>query len=92
MTETTKKTTAKKAPAKKTVAAKPANPEIAAKKPAAKKVVAKKTVAAPVAEVVAAPAHEQISQRAYLIWANRGFSHGDPKQDWIQAERELKRA
>jgi hypothetical protein len=85
--ETTKKTTAKKAPAKK-VAAKKAP----AKKTPAKKAIAKKAIAAPVAEVVAAPAHEQISQRAYLIWANRGFTQGDANQDWIQAERELKRA
>ena len=90
--ETTKKTTTKKAPAKKTVAAKSATPAPTAKKAPAKKVIAKKATVAPVAEVAAAPAHEQISQRAYLIWANRGFRQGDPNQDWIQAERELKRA
>ena len=92
MTESTKKTTAKKAPAKKAVAAKPAAIQIAETKAPTKKVAAKKAIATPVAEVVATPPHEQISQRAYLIWANRGFSHGDPNHDWIQAEQELKRA
>ena len=89
--ETTKKTTAKKAPVKKAVATKPAATKIAITKPVAKKASAKKAIVAP-AEVVATPAHEQISQRAYLIWANRGFTHGNHNQDWIQAERELKRA
>jgi len=42
--------------------------------------------------VAAAPAHEQISRRAYEIWARRGFSHGNHNQDWTQAERELKSA
>jgi hypothetical protein len=90
--ETTKKTTAKKAPAKKAVATTADATKITAIKVPAKKVVARKAMVAPVAEVVATPAHEQISQRAYLIWANRGFSNGDPNRDWIQAERELKRA
>ena len=92
MTETTKKTTAKKAPAKKAVATKPDATKTAAKKAPAKKVAAKTAIAVATAEVVVTPGHEQISQRAYLIWANRGFSHGDPNHDWVQAERELKRA
>jgi len=90
--ETTKKTTAKKAPAKRSLAIAAETTETVAKKAPAKKVVAKKAVAAPEAEFVVAPAREEISKRAYLIWANRGFSHGDPNHDWIQAERELKRA
>ena len=90
--EPTTKTTVKKAPAKKAVAVKSAPTKAAETKASAKKVAAKKALAIPTAEVVATPAHEQISQRAYLIWANRGFTHGDPNHDWIQAERELKRA
>jgi hypothetical protein len=90
--ETPKKTTVTKAPAKTAVvkaapvAVKKAAP-VAAKKPAAKK-----AVATPIALVAAAPAHDQISRRAYEIWARRGFTHGAHDQDWAEAERELKRA
>ena len=84
--ESTKMMIAKKAPAKKAVATTDATKIVAKKAPA------KQAIAAPAAAVVATPGHEQISQRAYLIWANRGFSHGDPNHDWIQAERDLKRA
>jgi len=90
--EPTTKTTVKKAPAKKAVAAKSAPTKAAEKKSPAKKAASIQAITAPTAEVAATPAHEQISRRAYLIWANRGFTHGDPNHDWIQAERELKRA
>jgi hypothetical protein len=33
---------------------------------------------------------ERIASRAYEIYQSRGGSHGDPLQDWLQAERELK--
>lgn len=34
--------------------------------------------------------HEQlIRDRAYLIWQERGCTHGFDEQDWLQAEREL---
>jgi hypothetical protein len=36
------------------------------------------------------PTHEQIARRAYEIFLARGGQHGNPEQDWIQAERELK--
>jgi len=82
LTDKSKKATVTKAPAK----------TAAVKAAPAKKIAAKKKVATPIALVPAAPAHEQISRRAYEIWANRGFSHGDHTQDWVQAERELKSA
>jgi Protein of unknown function (DUF2934) len=33
---------------------------------------------------------ERIASRAYEIYESRGGAHGDPLQDWLQAERELK--
>jgi Protein of unknown function (DUF2934) len=80
--ETPKKATVTKAPVK--------TAEV--KAAPAKKIAAKKAAPTPIALVAAAPAHEQISQRAYEIWAKRGFSHGNHSQDWTQAEQELKRA
>jgi hypothetical protein len=38
----------------------------------------------------AEPTHEQIARRAYEIFLARGGAHGNPHQDWAQAERELK--
>ena len=77
-----KKATGTKAPAK----------TAAVKAAPAKTAAAKEAVRTPIALVPPAPAHEQISRRAYEIWAGRGFSNGDPIQDWTQAERELKSA
>jgi hypothetical protein len=36
------------------------------------------------------PTHEQIARRAYEIFCARGGTHGNPQDDWFQAERELK--
>ncbi len=33
--------------------------------------------------------HEQIAQRAYEIYLERGATPGDPMQDWLRAEMEL---
>jgi hypothetical protein len=33
--------------------------------------------------------HDQIARRAYEIYANRGYTHGNHEQDWLQAEHEL---
>jgi len=35
------------------------------------------------------PTHEQIAQRAYEIYLERGATAGDPMQDWLRAELEL---
>jgi hypothetical protein len=35
--------------------------------------------------------HEQIAKRAYERWVKRGRPHGNDKQDWLEAEAELKR-
>ena len=34
--------------------------------------------------------HERIAQRAYEKWCNRGRPHGTDKQDWMEAEAELR--
>jgi hypothetical protein len=36
-----------------------------------------------------APTREEISKRAYEIYAGRGHVHGHEAEDWAQAEREL---
>lgn len=36
-----------------------------------------------------APTHDQVAARAYEIYQERGYTAGDPMQDWLQAEREL---
>ncbi|HUI52095.1 MAG TPA: DUF2934 domain-containing protein [Terriglobales bacterium] len=35
------------------------------------------------------PTREQIAQRAYEIYLERGATPGDPMQDWLRAEQEL---
>ena len=35
------------------------------------------------------PTHEQVAQRAYEIYLERGATPGDPMQDWLRAEMEL---
>jgi hypothetical protein len=91
VSDTPKKTTAKKATPKVTTTATAEKTVKAAapKKPAAKKAApASKIALVPKPE----PTHEQISRRAYEIWAGRGYSHGNPHHDWWLAEQELKRA
>ena len=36
-----------------------------------------------------APSYEQIRDRAYFIFLERGATHGNEMEDWLQAEREL---
>ncbi len=35
------------------------------------------------------PSREEIERRAYEIYLERGGSHGQDLEDWLQAEREL---
>jgi Protein of unknown function (DUF2934) len=35
------------------------------------------------------PEREEIAQRAYELWCERGCPHGSPQEDWYRAEREL---
>jgi Protein of unknown function (DUF2934) len=41
------------------------------------------------AAVKSKPTQEQIAQRAYEIYLERGATPGDPTQDWLRAEQEL---
>jgi hypothetical protein len=41
------------------------------------------------AKTASKPTHEQIAQRAYEIYVERGCAPGDPMQDWLRAELEL---
>ena len=34
--------------------------------------------------------HEKIAMRAYEKWCKRGRPHGSDKQDWMEAEAELR--
>jgi hypothetical protein len=34
--------------------------------------------------------YQMIEQRAYEIYAGRGYAPGDPTADWLEAERQLK--
>jgi hypothetical protein len=36
------------------------------------------------------PVIEEIRQRAYELWCQRGRPHGSPDQDWHRAEQELR--
>jgi DUF2934 family protein len=36
------------------------------------------------------PSHEEISRRAYELWAQRGGVGGNAQEDWLRAEQELR--
>jgi len=36
--------------------------------------------------------HDQIAQRAYHIYAQRGYAPGNPDDDWFAAQRQLRAA
>jgi hypothetical protein len=50
------------------------------------------TAAAPatLAATVGGPTFDQISRLAYSYWEARGCQGGNPDEDWIRAERELR--
>jgi hypothetical protein len=52
--------------------------------------VKKKAGADPVAADAPEPAEDDIRQRAYEIYLERGQQPGSPIDDWLQAEAELK--
>ncbi|MBV8812390.1 MAG: DUF2934 domain-containing protein [Acidobacteriaceae bacterium] len=33
--------------------------------------------------------HENIAQRAYFLWQQRGCPEGESEKDWFEAERQL---
>lgn len=90
-TTTKKSTAAAKPAAKKTAAAKPA-----AAKPVAAKAPAKKPAAAAAKKPAAKKAgispeqrYKMVAEAAYYHAERRGFA-GDPVQDWIAAEAQIK--
>jgi len=44
------------------------------------------TITQPVATVAT---HDDIARLAHSLWAARGYTHGSPQEDWIQAEQQL---
>ena len=98
-TKTTKaveKTTATKSTATKTAATKPAAVK-AVEKPAAKTV--KETGNGKAVETVTSVTTiacqeitcQDIAERAYLLWKERGCTHGHDVEDWLAAEAELQK-
>jgi hypothetical protein len=43
------------------------------------------------AEALAGPSEEDIRERAYHRYLQRGGGHGQDFEDWLEAERELKK-
>jgi hypothetical protein len=74
----------------------PAKPVAAAAKSAntATKSVANtatKKVAVAQGEAARTPSHAEIAQLAHHYWIERGHPHGSHEQDWLRAEKELKK-
>jgi hypothetical protein len=46
---------------------------------------------APAKSALAAPSHDQIAALAYSFWEARGRQGGSQLEDWLRAERELRR-
>ncbi len=42
------------------------------------------------AEEARLPAHEEVAERAYSYWLERGCPEGCPEEDWYRAESELR--
>ena len=34
---------------------------------------------------------QRVRERAYILWEKRGRPHGNDRQDWIEAEAQIKR-
>ncbi len=42
-------------------------------------------------EDLSAPSQEEIADRAYSYWEERGFQGGSQLEDWLRAEQDLKK-
>ena len=42
-------------------------------------------------QAAASPTYDEIAQAAYLRYVQRGGGHGNDVDDWVEAERELRR-
>ncbi len=38
-----------------------------------------------------APSHDEIARLAHSYWLDRGDEPGSPEEDWLRAERDLKK-
>jgi len=52
---------------------------------------ATRSVAAQAAATVSGPSHAEIARLAYSYWEARAHRGGSPEEDWLRAERELRR-
>ena len=43
----------------------------------------------PLAATIDIPTHEEIAQRAFVIYEQRGAANGSDLDDWLEAERQL---
>ena len=43
----------------------------------------------PLAATIDIPMHEEIAQRAFVIYEQRGAANGSDLDDWLEAERQL---
>ncbi|MFQ5635661.1 MAG: DUF2934 domain-containing protein [Gammaproteobacteria bacterium] len=78
----------KKTARKKATGARKAAAKVAGKKPAAaEKITASQIISTTV--VTAAERHRLIAETAFLKAERRGFSGGDPVEDWLEAEEEV---
>jgi hypothetical protein len=80
----TTRTAASKAPAKSAAKTAPKSASKTASKSAAKTAGAK-----PTPEAVVTMSHDEIANRAYMIWLAKGKPAGQDAANWREAEREL---
>ena len=43
----------------------------------------------PIAATIDIPTHDEIAQRAFVIYERRGAANGSDLDDWLEAERQL---
>jgi DUF2934 family protein len=65
--------------------------EVPQPKTDSKKARTKKTAAAGNGNAIPINLEEEIRRRAYELYAERGFSSGHEHEDWLRAEREVKK-
>ena len=91
--KTPKKPPAKKAPAKKTTtkpSTKATQARSSTKKAPPRQPRRSSTTSAPLRiKAVRQPTHDEIAERAYLLWERSGHQHGRDTEFWSQAENQL---
>jgi Protein of unknown function (DUF2934) len=72
-----------RSPRKKTKSEKPENP------PVRRQSVPREAVASGIVDVTPDERHRMIAEAAYHRAEKRGFTNGDPMQDWLEAEAQI---